>query len=106
MLAGVLTGLGHVVHSLLYAYAWVLFARAVVSWVSADPRNPVVRFLHALTDPLLRGIRALLPVNLRAFPVDVAFLVLLALVLFSRHAVAQALLRHGVSLSPARAGSI
>ena len=106
MLANVLTGLGHVVHSLLYIYGWVLVARAVVSWVSADPRNPIVRFLHAATDPLLRRIRALLPANLRAFPVDVAFLVLLALVLFSRHAVAQALLEHGASLGPRRAGPI
>jgi YggT family protein len=106
MLASVLTGLGHVVHSLLYVYGWVLVARAVVSWVSADPRHPVVRVVQAATDPLLRGIRALLPANLRVFPIDVAFLVLLALVLFSRHAVARALLEHGVSQRPLRAGPI
>jgi YggT family protein len=106
MPASVLTGLGHVVHSALYIYGWVLVARAVASWVSADPRHRVVRFLGALTDPPLRGIRALLPANLRAFPVDVAFLVLLALVLFARHAVAQALLEHGVGLRPLRAGPV
>ena len=87
----VLVGLGRVLYSVLYVYGWVLFARAVVSWVSADPKNPIVRFLHTVTDPLLRRVRALLPANLRHFPVDVAFLVLFAIVLFSQFAVAQTL---------------
>ena len=74
------------------------FATAVVSWVSADPRNPIVRFLRSATDPLLRIIRRMLPTNLRYFPIDIAFLVLLAIVLFSQFAIAQTLIDIGVRL--------
>ena len=103
-LGNVLIGLGQVLHALLWVYGWVLFARAIVSWVSADPRNPIVHFLHRATDPLLRRVRALLPVNLRHFPIDVAFLVLFAIVLFSQFAVAQTLIDAGESLRVRRAG--
>ena len=31
---------------LLDLYTWVIIARALVSWVSLDPRNPIVQFLY------------------------------------------------------------
>ena len=37
--------------------AHILIGRAIVSWVNADPRNPIVRFLRLLTDPPLRSHR-------------------------------------------------
>lgn len=40
---------------------WILVARAILSWVSPDPFNPIVRFLHATTEPLLRHIRKYVP---------------------------------------------
>ena len=98
VLGNVLMGLGVVLQNLLWFYSIVLFATAVVSWVSADPRNPIVRFLHTATDPLLRIIRRMLPTNLRYFPIDIAFLVLLAIVLFSQFAIAQTLIDIGVRL--------
>ena len=45
----------------LSAYIWIVIARAVISWVNADPYNPVVRFLHQVTDPVLNRIRRFLP---------------------------------------------
>ena len=45
----------------LWAYFWIIIARAVVSWVSPDPFNPIVRFLHRVTEPVLRPIRRRLP---------------------------------------------
>lgn len=98
VLGNVLMGLGVVLQNLLWFYSLVLFATAVVSWVSADPRNPIVRFLHSATDPLLRVIRRMLPTNLRYFPIDIAFLVLFAIVLFSQFAIAQTLIDLGVKL--------
>jgi YggT family protein len=94
----VLIGLGVVLQNLLWFYSLVLFATAIVSWVSADPRNPIVRFLHSATDPLLRVVRRMLPTNLRYFPIDIAFLVLFAIVLFSQFAIAQTLIDIGVRL--------
>ena len=95
LLANVLVGLGLALGVLLQVYGVVLFARAVVSWVNADPRHVLVRFLHRATDPPLRVIRGMLPVNLRSFPLDVAFLVLLALVVFAQATLAQALVDAG-----------
>lgn len=98
ILGNVLIGLGVVLQNLLWVYSIVLFARAVVSWVNADPRNRIVQFLHMATDPLLRIIRRMLPSNLRYFPIDIAFLVLLAIVLFSQFAIAQTLIDIGSRL--------
>ena len=33
----------------------------VISWVNPDPRNPIMRFLHAVTEPLFRPFRKILP---------------------------------------------
>ncbi len=48
---------------LLTAYMWVIIGRAVISWVSADPYNPIVRFLYEATEPVLGRIRRILPVS-------------------------------------------
>jgi len=42
---------------LLNLYTWVIIARALVSWVSPDPRNPIVQFLYQVTEPVLRPLR-------------------------------------------------
>ena len=94
----VLMGLGVALQYALWLYSIVLFATAVVSLVSADPRNPIVRFLRTATDPPLRVIRRMLPTNLRYFPIDIAFLVLFAIVLFAQFAIAQTLIDLGSRL--------
>ncbi len=45
----------------LTAYMWIIIIRALLSWVSPDPYNPIVRFLHQITDPVLRPIRRRMP---------------------------------------------
>jgi YggT family protein len=45
----------------LWAYMWIIIIRALVSWVNPDPWNPIVRFLHQVTEPVLRPIRRRLP---------------------------------------------
>ena len=45
----------------LWAYFWIIIARAVLSWVNPDPFNPVVRFLYRVTEPVLRPIRRRMP---------------------------------------------
>ncbi|MBI5787804.1 MAG: YggT family protein [Candidatus Schekmanbacteria bacterium] len=50
-----------VLDTLLSIYMWLIIARAIVSWVSPDPYNPIVRFLHQVTEPLLARVRRLLP---------------------------------------------
>jgi YggT family protein len=85
LLANALGGLAAVLGFVFEVYKWILIARAVISWVSADPRNPIVAFLHAATEPAIRVIRRRLPMNLRYFPIDIAFMVLFALVIFGQY---------------------
>ena len=47
----------------LIAYMWLVIARAVLSWVNPDPFNPIVRFIHNVTEPVLYQIRTRIPVN-------------------------------------------
>ena len=46
----------------LSVYMWIIIGRAIVSWVNADPYNPIVRFLHSATEPVLSAIRRRVPV--------------------------------------------
>ena len=98
LLANVLAGLGWTLYWFLQLYSWVLIARAVVSWVSADPRNPIVSFLYAATEPPLRLVRRRLPTSLRYFPLDIAFLVLFGLVIFAQYGIVQSLVDYAMVL--------
>ena len=53
--------LANLIHLVLMAYFWIIIARAILSWVSPDPFNPIVRFLYRVTEPVLRPIRHRLP---------------------------------------------
>ena len=57
-----LNALAVVVDYALTLYMWLVIARAVLSWVSPDPYNPIVRFIHNVTEPVLYRIRSWLPV--------------------------------------------
>jgi YggT family protein len=49
------------VNFVLDAYMIILLARAIMSWVSPDPYNPLIRFLHTATEPVLYRVRRALP---------------------------------------------
>jgi YggT family protein len=78
---------GAVVDVLLYALhalQWLVIIAALVSWVSPDPRNPIVRFLYTVTEPLFRPFRKLVPPSRTGY-IDLSPLfVLLVIYLLSR----------------------
>ena len=39
----------------------VIFVRALLSWVNADPYNPLVRAIISISEPFLKPFRRLLP---------------------------------------------
>jgi YggT family protein len=61
MLANPIVWLLNVIHLAISAYIWIVIVRALISWVSPDPFNPIVRFLYRATEPVLRPIRRSLP---------------------------------------------
>ena len=60
-LSGFLLALVQLLLTLLTLYTWVIVIRALISWLSPDPRNPIVQLLARLTEPVLRPLRRLLP---------------------------------------------
>ncbi len=52
-----------VLDMVLTLYMWIVVARAVLSWVNPDPYNAIVRFINALTEPVLVQIRSRIPVS-------------------------------------------
>lgn len=58
---GFLLALVQLLLTLLRLYTWVIIIRALISWVSPDPRNPIVQILARLTEPVLKPLRRLVP---------------------------------------------
>jgi YggT family protein len=67
--------------SALRIYFWVIVVRALLSWVSPDPYNPIVRALAAVTEPVLRPLRRLVPPR-RLGGLDISPLIALLLIEF------------------------
>ena len=53
--------LAYVLNVVLELYFWIIIISALLTWVRPDPYNPIVRFLTAVTEPVFRKVRQLLP---------------------------------------------
>ena len=62
ILANFLVAVAKVLNIVLTLYMYVIIAQAILSWVSPDPYNPIVRFVRNITEPLLYRIRRVVPV--------------------------------------------
>ena len=56
-----LSAVAQVLDVILTVLYWMIIIRVVASWLSADPYNPIVVFLHRFTEPVLAPFRRLLP---------------------------------------------
>jgi YggT family protein len=61
VMGNLIVALAKILDLVLSLYVWVIIARAVISWVNADPYNPIVRFLYRATEPVLATIRRWVP---------------------------------------------
>ena len=62
ILANFLIAAAEVLQIVLTLYMYIIIAQAILSWVSPDPYNPIVRFIRNITEPVLYRIRSNLPV--------------------------------------------
>ena len=90
ILGNLLGALADLLNWALWAYMWILVARAVISWVSPDPYNPIVQFLVRSTEPVLRPVRRLLPLT---GGIDFSPLVVILGVLFLQRFLVRSLLQ-------------
>ncbi len=64
VLSNFLVAIAKILNIALSLYMWIVIGRAIISWVNPDPYNPIVRFLNAVTEPVLYPIRKKIPINL------------------------------------------
>lgn len=96
ILANLLWAIGEVLGALLSMMVFIVIARAIISWVSPDPYNPIVRFLQATTDPLLRPLRRYIPPV--AGGLDITPIILLLILYFLKIALVQTILDYAAQL--------
>lgn len=80
ILANLVAAIAQVLSVVLTIYLYLVVARALLSWVSPDPYNPIVRFLYSATEPVLWRVRRVLPVV--AGGLDLSALVVLLAIYF------------------------
>ena len=85
-----------ILNILLTVYTWIIIAQVIISWVRPDPYNPIVRFLNAVTEPVLRPIRRYLPVIWGGF--DFSPLLVLLAVIFLQEFLINSLIQLGLRM--------
>ncbi len=75
-----LTAVAQLIDFVLTVYTWIIIGRVIISWVNADPYNPIVRFLYEATEPLLSRIRRILPLSMGG--IDFSPLILIMGIMF------------------------
>ena len=64
VISNFLVAIAKILNIALSLYMWIVIGRAIISWVNPDPYNPIVKFLNAVTEPILYPIRKKIPINL------------------------------------------
>jgi YggT family protein len=77
-----LIALATVIDYVLILFMFITIARAVLSWVSPDPYNPIVRFIHNVTEPVLYQIRKRLPMMYGG--IDFSPIIVILIIIFLR----------------------
>jgi YggT family protein len=94
--------LGYLIYALamvlniaITVYIWIIIIRALLSWVNPDPYNPIVRFLVAVTDPVLNTVRRRMPY---LGGLDISPIIVILILYFLRLFLVPTLLRVAVDL--------
>jgi YggT family protein len=88
VMGNLLQAVAIVLDYILWAYMWIIIARALISWVNPDPWNPIVRFLERATEPVLSPIRRRLGYGMG---LDLSPLIAILVIIFLQVALVQTL---------------
>lgn len=90
ILANLLLAVGRILDLLLTIYMWIVIISAIISWVNPDPYNPIVRFLHAVTEPVYRRIRRI--IGFRLGIIDISPMIVILAIVFVKYFFIQSLI--------------
>ena len=89
VLSNLLQALAVILEIVLNIYMWVIIVRALLSWVNPDPNNPIVQFLHSITEPVLYRVRKALPMP--GMSLDLSPIIVLLAIIFLQSFLVQTL---------------
>ena len=96
IIGNLLNAVAVVLNYVLHFYMWIVIARAVLSWVNPDPYNPIVRFIHNVTEPVLYRLRRKLPLDFGG--IDFSPIIVILGIIFLQNFVVTSLLRLSATL--------
>ncbi|MDP8215803.1 MAG: YggT family protein [Candidatus Kaelpia imicola] len=91
ILANLIKAAAEILGVLLTIYYWLILVRALISWVNPDPYNPIVQFLHKVTEPVLSPIRRMLPFG-AGIGIDISPIIAFFIIMFLRSFLVRTLL--------------
>ena len=65
------------VRYLITAIQFLMFARAILSWLPIDEDNPIMNFLYTVTEPVIMPVRAVIERFgwFEGMPIDMSFFI-------------------------------
>jgi YggT family protein len=97
VLGNFFSGVAYILDMLLTAYFWVIFVRAILSWIRPDPSNPIVRIIYNLVDPVTYRISRIIPTRIGMM--DMAPFILMLLIVFLQRFLVRSLFDLGVRMN-------
>ena len=89
LLSNLISTLATILDMALGLYTILIFGRVILSWISADPYNPIVQILYQTTEPVLRPIRRRVGI---VGGLDLSPMILLLVIVFLRGFLVRSLL--------------
>ena len=86
--------IAQILNFILWAYMWIVIISALMTWIEPNPYNPIVRFLHRATEPVLRPIRRRLP----DMPIDFSPMIVIIAIIFLQRFLVKTLYQLAYSL--------
>jgi YggT family protein len=96
VVGNLILAVANILDIVLSLYMWIVIIAALISWVNPDPYNPIVRFLHSVTEPVLRPIRRL--IGFRLGPIDISPLVVILAIMFIQRFLIHSLVELGYKI--------
>lgn len=90
-----LSAIAGILDIVLSIYMWIIIIAALITWVNPDPYNPIVRFLRAVTEPVLRPIRRRIGYGIG---IDFSPMVVILVILFVKYFLVASLMDIAVRL--------
>jgi YggT family protein len=80
ILGNLLSAFATILDITLTIYMWIIIIRALLTWVNPDPYNPIVQFLHTITEPVMLRVRQLMPMS--GMGIDFSPIIVILVIIF------------------------